>query len=256
MSNLFPPKWTGAGDTLLEVNNLTVGTMVHDASFSLKRGEILGIAGLIGSGRTEMMEGLIGARSATGTIKLNGEPCRIKSVEDALRAGIVYLTEDRKARGLLLNQGMRQNLTLLSLKKFSNGLIDGKAEEAALSKAIEEFDIRAPYREVKVGNLSGGNQQKLLLAKTMLADPEIVIIDEPTRGIDIGTKQQIYEFIHRLAEAGKSVIVISSEMAEVIGLANRVIVMRSGRVAGEVEGKDVNEDAIVKLAMGITGESL
>lgn len=254
MSNLFPPKWTGAGAPLLEIENLTVGDIVHDASFHLKRGEILGIAGLIGSGRTELMEGLIGARAATGTVKLNGEILRIKTVEDARRAGIVYLTEDRKARGLLLNQGMRQNLTLLSLKKFSNGLIDGKAEEAALSKAIEEFDIRAPYREVKVGNLSGGNQQKLLLAKTMLADPDIVIIDEPTRGIDIGTKQQIYEFIHRLAQAGKSVIVISSEMAEVIGLANRVIVMRSGRIAGEVSDADVNEESIVKLAMGLTGE--
>ncbi len=252
MSNLFPPKRTEAGDVVLEVANMAVPRYVENASFTLRRGEILGIAGLIGSGRTELMEGLVGARAATGTVTLNGEPLRIRNVDDARKAGIVYLTEDRKARGLLLNQGMRQNLTLLALSQFSNVLIDGKAEEAALDKAITEFDIRAPYRDVKVGNLSGGNQQKLLLAKTMLADPDIVIIDEPTRGIDIGTKQQIYEFIHRLAGEGKSIIVISSEMAEVIGLANRVMVMRLGRVAGEVSGEDVNEDTIVKLAMGIT----
>ncbi len=252
MSNLFPAKRTDAGETVLEVSNIGVGRYVHDASFHLKRGEILGFAGLIGSGRTELMEGIIGACHATGDIKINGEPIRIRNVEDARRAGVVYLTEDRKARGLLLNQGMKENLTLLALKKFSHGLIDGKAEEAALDKSIEEFDIRAPYREVKVGNLSGGNQQKLLLAKTMLAEPEIVIIDEPTRGIDIGTKQQIYDFIHRLAGEGKSVIVISSEMAEVIGLANRVVVMRLGHVAGEVEGDNVNEASIVRLAMGIT----
>lgn len=253
MSNLFPAKKTNrSGDPILTIENLSVENTVKNASFDLHKGEILGVAGLIGSGRTELMEGLVGARLATGTVRLKGEDCKIKNVEDARRAGIVYLTEDRKARGLLMNQGMRPNLTLLALSKFTNLLIDGKAEETALDTAIEEFDIRAPFRDVKVGNLSGGNQQKLLLAKTMLADPDIVIIDEPTRGIDIGTKQQIYEFIHKLAEAGKSIIVISSEMAEVIGLADRVVVMRTGEVAGVVSGDNVNEDTIVRLAMGLT----
>lgn len=146
---------------------------------------------------------------------------------------------------------MRENLTLQALPAFTNWLIDHKAEEDALTKAIADFDIRAPSREVLVGNLSGGNQQKLLIAKIMLTDPDIVIIDEPTRGIDIGTKQQIYEFIHALSAAGKSIIVVSSEMQEVIGLADRVLVMRLGTIAGEVSGDDMTEDKIVRLAMGL-----
>ncbi len=254
LSNLFPPKRdTAGGETVISVKNLSVGDIVHDVSFDLQRGEILGFAGLVGSGRTELMEGIIGVRESSGTIEIGGRPMPLRSVKDARRAGLVYLTEDRKGRGLILTQGMRTNLTLLALDKFTRGTIDGKAEEAALDKAIKEFDVRAPTRQVLVGNLSGGNQQKLLLAKTMLAEPDIVIIDEPTRGIDIGTKQQIYEFIHKLAASGKSVIVISSEMAEVIGLASRVVVMRSGRVTGEVSGDDVNEDVIVRYAMGLEG---
>jgi ribose transport system ATP-binding protein len=147
---------------------------------------------------------------------------------------------------------MRPNLTLLALANSSKLLLDGKAEEAALDNAIREFDIRSLSRTIKVGNLSGGNQQKLLLAKTMLADPEIVIVDEPTRGIDIGTKQQIYEFIHQLAEAGKSVILVSSEMTEIIGLADRVVVMRTGEIAGTIAGDEITEKAIVRLAMGLS----
>jgi ribose transport system ATP-binding protein len=252
LSNLFPSKDRPASsETVLRVRDFSVEDIVSGVSFDLKRGEILGFAGLVGSGRTELMEGLIGVRDASGTIEVEGAATTIASVKDARRAGIVYLTEDRKGRGLILTQGMRPNLTLLALDRFTRGVIDGKAEEAALDRAIREFDVRAPTRSVLVGNLSGGNQQKLLLAKTMLAEPDIVIIDEPTRGIDIGTKQQIYQFINELAESGKSVIVISSEMAEVIGLATRVVVMRSGRMTGIVEGDDVNEDVIVRLAMGL-----
>ncbi|QDY71532.1 sugar ABC transporter ATP-binding protein [Qingshengfaniella alkalisoli] len=255
LSNLFPPK-TGADadQPVLEVTDLEVPGFVAHASFHLRKGEILGFAGLIGSGRTELMEGVVGLRSHRGNIKINGQDIEINGLSDAKRAGVAYLTEDRKSRGLLLDKGMRENLTLLSLEKFTTGLIDRKSEEAALDKSINDFDIRAPTREVLVGNLSGGNQQKLLIAKTMLSEPEVVIIDEPTRGIDIGTKQQIYEFIHTLAQAGKSIIVISSEMSEVIGLADRVVVMRSGRIVGEVEGNDVNEETIVRLAMGLEGE--
>jgi ribose transport system ATP-binding protein len=255
LSNLFPKKSEpdAAAETVLSVRNFSVGTIVSDVSFELKRGEVIGFAGLVGSGRTELMEGIVGIREAHGVIEVNGRKTAINSVKDARRAGIAYLTEDRKGRGLILGQGMRPNLTLLALDRFTRGVIDGKAEEAALDRAIEEFDVRAPTRDVLVGNLSGGNQQKLLLAKTMLAEPDIVIIDEPTRGIDIGTKQQIYEFIHRLSGEGKSVIVISSEMAEIIGLSDRVFVMRTGRIAGEVTGADINEDVIVRYAMGLEG---
>ena len=256
VSDLFPQKsqLTDA-ETVLEVEHLTVPGRVVDAGFTLRRGEILGFAGLVGSGRTELMEGLVGLRPAHGTIRLDGKPVRIRSLRDASRLGLAYLTEDRKGAGLLLNQKMRPNLTLLGLDRFDRGLIDEKAEDQALEAAIREFDIRAADRNVNVGNMSGGNQQKLLLAKTMLVEPDIVIVDEPTRGIDIGTKQQIYGFIDRLARSGKSVIMISSEMQEVIGLSHRVMVMKAGRIVGELTGADINEDTIVRHAMGIEGSA-
>lgn len=253
LSDLFPPKRpAAAAEPVLELADFTVPGHVTGAGFTLAPGEILGFAGLVGSGRTELMEGLVGLRPARGRLRLDGQEVRIGSLAEARALGLAYLTEDRKDCGLLLNQPMRENLTLLALDRFGGVLIDRRAETAALNRAIAEFDIRAPSPMVAVGNLSGGNQQKLLLAKTMLAEPRIVIIDEPTRGIDIGTKQQIYEFIHRLAASGRSVIVISSEMPEVIGLADRVLVMRAGRIAGELRGAEVTEEGIVRLAMGLT----
>lgn len=252
VSSLYPVRiGTIGSEPALEVTGLTVPGYAQDITFTLRKGEILGISGLIGSGRTETMEGLVGLRSATGDVRIDGKPVTLKSPRQAQAAGLCYLTEDRKSRGLLLSKGMRENLTIQCLPDFTNWLIDQNAEESALTKAIEDFDIRAPTRHVAVGNLSGGNQQKLLIAKVMLADPNIVIIDEPTRGIDIGTKQQIYEFIHALAAQGKSIIVVSSEMQEVIGLADRVIVMRTGSIAGDVSGDDMTEDKIVRLAMGL-----
>jgi ribose transport system ATP-binding protein len=161
------------------------------------------------------------------------------------------LTEDRKGRGLLLDKSKRENLTLQALDTFGSILIDRAAEEAALATATKDFDIRASHSDVKVGNMSGGNQQKLLIAKTMLSAPQTVTIDEPTRGIDIGTKQQIYEFIRGLANSGKSVIVISSEMQEISGLTDRVIVMWAGRIASMLSGHDITEEPIVRLAMGM-----
>lgn len=255
LSNLFPPKVVpAAAETVLSVSSFSVGNIVKDASFDLRRGEILGFAGLVGAGRTELMEGLIGVRDGSGRVEINGQAVTVRTVGDARRAGLVYLTEDRKGRGLLLGKGMRENLTLLALDRFGRYGIDHKREDEALTRAIAEFDVRAPTRDVAVGNLSGGNQQKLLLAKTMLAEPDIVIIDEPTRGIDIGTKQQIYNFIQKLAASGKSIIMISSEMAEVIGLSHRVVVMRSGRVTGILSGDQINEDLIVRHAMGLEGK--
>ncbi|ORE96730.1 ABC transporter-like protein [Stappia sp. 22II-S9-Z10] len=251
LTDLYPAKGPGGADVVLSVSSLTVPGHVADASFTLKRGEVLGFAGLVGSGRTELMEGVVGLRPSTGRVEINGHALKRGDVLAAREAGLVYLTEDRKEKGLLLGKSLAENLTLLALDKFSGLTIDTKAEAKALTDAIAEFDIRAKDRFMRAGNLSGGNQQKLLLAKTMLAEPDIVIIDEPTRGIDIGTKQQIYTFIRRLADAGKSVIVISSEMPEVIGLADRVVVMQAGRIAGEVTGEAIGEAAIVRLAMGL-----
>ena len=173
-------------------------------------------------------------------------PARLLAL--AARHGLAYLTEDRKGHGLLLAMPMRPNLTLLALERFAHGLIDEKAEDRALDTAIAEFDIRAPSRSVRVGNLSGGNQQKLLLAKTMLVEPDVVIVDEPTRGIDIGNKSQIYDFIDAMVRAGKACIVISSEMPELVGLADRVLVMRAGRIVAELRGNDINEENVVYAA--------
>ncbi|WP_407492978.1 sugar ABC transporter ATP-binding protein [Pseudooceanicola sp. MF1-13] len=251
LSDLFPAKARGGDDIVLDVQGLSVPGKVSDASFTLRRGEVLGFAGLVGAGRTELMEGIVGLRPATGTVRVNGKPIKPGSVLDAREAGLVYLTEDRKEKGLLLGKSLTVNLTLLALDRFGKLHIDKRGEDAALSQAISDFDIRVKDRAMMAGSLSGGNQQKLLLAKTMLAEPQIVIIDEPTRGIDIGTKQQIYDFIAALAADGKSVIVVSSELPEVIGLANRVVVMGRGHIAGELTGDDITEDAILRRAMGV-----
>ncbi len=251
LSDLFPDRPAPADDVVLEVENLTVPGHVRDASFKLRRGEVLGFAGLVGAGRTELMEGIVGLRSATGGVKVNGQPLRAGSVRAAREAGLVYLTEDRKEKGLLLGKSLTENLTLLALDRFGRLFIDKQAEDRALTKAFSEFDIRAGDRSMTAGSLSGGNQQKLLLAKTMLTEPQIVIIDEPTRGIDIGTKQQIYDFIAALAADGKSVIVVSSELPEVIGLSSRVVVMGRGHIAGELTGDQITEDAILRRAMGV-----
>lgn len=252
MSDLYPPKSGTRGAIALQVSDFSVPGFAEDISFTLHRGEILGISGLIGSGRTETFEGLCGLRAAHGSVSLGGQPVTITHPWQALALGMAYLTEDRKTRGLLLNKGMGENLTLQALDQFiRNGLIDKKAEAQALDRAIADFDIRGD-RGVLVGNLSGGNQQKLLLAKTLLSDPGIIIIDEPTRGIDIGTKQQIYGIIRDLAARGCAIVVISSEMPEVIGLSDRVLVMRQGRIMGELAGDAATEDAIVRLAMGVT----
>jgi ribose transport system ATP-binding protein len=250
MSDLFPAKAATPGEVALEVRGLSVPGFSRDIGFTLRRGEVLGVAGLIGSGRTETFEGLCGLRPATGEVRVFGQPARIDHPWQAQSLGLCYLTEDRKTRGLLLGKGLRDNLTLQALSKFDRGLVDTRAEERALDQAIADFDIRG-HRGAMVGNLSGGNQQKLLFAKTMLADPQIIIIDEPTRGIDIGTKQQMYVLIRRLAAEGRAIVVISSEMQEVIGLSDRILVMRHGRITGELDG-DATEDAIVRLAMGVT----
>ena len=251
LQDFYPPKGTPTGQVALQVRGLTVPGRVHGVDLSLATGEVLGIAGLVGSGRTELAEGLVGLRGASGDIRVNGQPVRIASLRDAFAAGLAYLTEDRKEAGLLMEKPLRENLTLATLERFGRWRLDTAAEDAALDRATRDFDIRAPRRDMVAGKLSGGNQQKLLLAKTMLPDPRIIIIDEPTRGIDVGTKRQIYAFIRELAAEGRSVIVISSEMTEVIGLSDRVLVMREGRIAGGVKGPAMTEETIVRLAMGV-----
>ncbi len=258
VAKLYPDRQSGAArETVLEVENFDVPGYAKNASFQLRKGEILGFAGLVGAGRTELMEGLVGVRRASGTVRHNGKTVHFRDASQSMKAGIVYLSEDRKGKGLLLLKDLATNLTLASIRRFVRGLqIDRKREAEALDGAIREFDIRTGRKDLLAGQLSGGNQQKLLIAKMMMLDPSIVIIDEPTRGIDIGTKQQIYKFIARLAEEGRSIIVVSSEMPELIGICDRILVMRSGQIVGEVTGEHMNENEIVVLATGVkTGEA-
>ena len=249
----FPPATRRPVDeVLLRVRGLRRHGVFGPLDFELRRGEILGFAGLVGAGRTELLEGVLGLRTAHGEVRRDGRPVRFATVRDSMSAGIVYLSEDRKGKGLLLAQDLRINLTLAALKRFTRGpVIDTGKEWAELDRAIAAFDVRTRRKDLLAGQLSGGNQQKLLLGKMMLLEPEIVVIDEPTRGIDIGTKQQIYRFVAELAAQGKSVIVISSEMQELIGLCHRILVMRSGRIVGEVTGHAMTEDEIVTYATGV-----
>ncbi len=254
LSSLYPTKHEPDVDEeiVLSVKDLSTG-FVKNASFELKRGEVLGFSGLIGSGRTELMEAVAGLRPRlAGEVQLNGVPLAPLDFREANRRGLAYMTKDRKGKGLLLGEGMTANLTLQSMERhLRHGYLDPASEAKAMARARRRFDIRVRDDRVRVGRMSGGNQQKLLLAKIMEVEPQIIIIDEPTRGIDVGTKQQIYHFIAALAREGRSIIVISSEMPEVIGLCTRVAVMREGRMVGMLEGEEINEQTIMRYAAGL-----
>ncbi|WFU08272.1 sugar ABC transporter ATP-binding protein [Rhizobium sp. CB3090] len=254
LSSLYPAKNEPDVDekVVLSVNAVSTG-YVHDASFELRKGEILGFSGMIGSGRTELMEAIVGLRSrAGGEVVANGQSVPPHDVHAAIDAGLAYMTKDRKSKGLLLNSGMAVNLTLQSLDRHGKfGYLSASSEAGALARARRRFDIRVRDGNIIVGRMSGGNQQKLLLAKVMETEPRIIIIDEPTRGIDVGTKQQIYHFISALARDGHSIIVVSSEMPEVIGLCTRIAVMREGRIVGVLEGEEISEQEIMRYAAGL-----
>ncbi|PVB60565.1 sugar ABC transporter ATP-binding protein [Labrenzia sp. 011] len=259
LSDLYPPMEEADVDAevVLAVDGLCTAE-VNNVSFRLRKGEILGFSGLIGAGRTAVFEAICGLLPIeSGTINLFGRDVGPMTVAEARDAGLAYLTKDRKEKGLLLNKKMQPNLTLFALPKFvKNFAIDRKAEEEALKRAIRRFDVRTRDPDITVGKLSGGNQQKLLLAKIMESDPKIVVIDEPTRGIDVGTKQQIYHFIAALAAEGVSVVVISSEMPEIIGICHRIIVMREGHITGVLTGDHINENEIMRYAAGLKREEL
>ncbi len=237
---------------VIEVKNFSAPGYATEGSFAARPGEILGVFGLVGAGRTELFEAIFGLRKGGGEIRLGGVEQTWRNARQALAAGAAYLTEDRKGKGLLLEEPIALNLTLAALDDFQRGpLIDVAREKRALDDAVKRFDIRVGDRRLTAGQMSGGNQQKLLIAKMMLTDPKVVVIDEPTRGVDIGAKQQIYQFIAGLAAEGRAVIVISSEMAELIGICHRILVMRNGQMVGEVEGEHMNEHEIVVLAAGV-----
>lgn len=253
LADLFPPKLPApqAGAPAIKVRGLSVPGWAEDVSFEVRRGEILGFAGLVGAGRTELFEGLLGLRPrSAGTVELAGKPVNLKSPRDAARHGLTYLSEDRKGKGLHVHFSLRPNLTLMALERYAKPWLDPAAEQAALRDAVQEFGIRTGSLEVRASSLSGGNQQKLALAKVLHPGPSVVVLDEPTRGVDVGAKREIYHLVQRLAEQGLAVVVISSELMELIGLCHRVAVMRAGRLQTTLQEPHLTEEELIAHATG------
>jgi ribose transport system ATP-binding protein len=252
LGDVFPAKSPPpSGDPILQVEGLSVPGHVESLSFHVRPGEILGLAGLVGSGRTEASEALVGLRPLQGKVSVGGEPFRPRGPKDALNHGIAYLTEDRKGAGLVLPMSIIDNSTLATLDRYSKVAVNPQAQKASADSWAQKLDLRAGRMTDPVGSLSGGNQQKVALAKWLDAHPKALILDEPTRGVDVGAKREIYLQIHRLAAEGMACVLISSELPEIVGLCHRVTVMRSGRDVGELEGEDVNEKSIMMLAAGV-----
>ncbi|MFN7156475.1 MAG: sugar ABC transporter ATP-binding protein [Acidovorax sp.] len=253
LADLFPPKLPAPqhGAPAIKVRGLTVPGWAEDVSFDVRRGEILGFAGLVGAGRTELFEGLLGLRPrSAGTVDIAGKPVNLKSPRDAARHGLTYLSEDRKGKGLHVHFSLRPNLTLMALERYAKPWLDPAAEQAALRDAVQEFGIRTGSLEVRASSLSGGNQQKLALAKVLHPGPGVVVLDEPTRGVDVGAKREIYHLVQRLAEQGLAVVVISSELMELIGLCHRVAVMRAGRLLTTLQEPNLTEEELIAHATG------
>jgi ribose transport system ATP-binding protein len=235
----------------LEVSGLNRGRQVRDVSFQLHRGEILGVAGLVGAGRTEVMRAIFAAdRPESGTITINGQPATIRSPSDAVEHGIAYLSEDRKRYGLALGMDVETNTVLASLSRFANRLgwvRTGATRKQALDQ-VQALAIKTPGIAQRVKNLSGGNQQKVVIAKWLTADTDILIFDEPTRGIDVGAKSEIYRLLNDLAKQGKSIIMISSELPEILRMSHRILVMCEGRITGELSSAEATQEKIMTLA--------
>ena len=235
---------------VLEVKNLNAGKMVQDVSFKLHKGEILGFSGLMGAGRTETARALFGADPVdSGEIYINGEKVTINSPRDAVRAGIGYLSEDRKRYGCVVQKTVAENTTMATMKNFMNGLLINKKKEAEVAQQyVEALATKTPSVEQLVVNLSGGNQQKVVIAKWLTRDCDILIFDEPTRGIDVGAKNEIYKLMNKLASEGKSIIMISSEMTEILRMSDRIVVMCEGKKTGEIDIAEATQENIMNLA--------
>ena len=250
----YPPKENRSGDTILEVKNITTA-YIDNISFELKSGEILGFAGLVGAGRTETARAIFGADPlASGEIAVKGRKVKIKSPRDAIRYGIGLIPEDRKRHGALLGMSIKGNITYSSLQSVSRyGWINKKKELKRVIEVKDNLRIKAPSVDQLVKNLSGGNQQKVVLAKWLATHCDVLIFDEPTRGIDVGAKQEIYRLMRSLAEEGKALIMISSEMPELLGMADRIIIMHEGAVAGELDKREATQELILEMASGEGG---
>ncbi|HIF9381502.1 TPA: ribose ABC transporter ATP-binding protein RbsA [Photobacterium damselae] len=239
------------GTTCLEVKNLT-GSGINDVSFTLDRGEILGISGLMGAGRTELMKVIYGALTReSGDVILDGKIINPISPQDGLANGIAYISEDRKGDGLILGLSVKENMSLCALEQLSNGIkINQQQEVIAVEDFIRLFNIKTPTRDQIIGNLSGGNQQKVAIAKGLMTKPKVLILDEPTRGVDVGAKKEIYQLINQFKADGMSIILVSSEMPEVLGMSDRILVMHEGRISGEFTPEEANQEKLLACAVG------
>ncbi|QHE89005.1 sugar ABC transporter ATP-binding protein [Hydrogenophaga sp. BPS33] len=253
LADLYPPRHPVPNDApvMLAVQDLQVPGWAQGVSFEVRAGEIFGFAGLVGSGRTELFEGLLGLRARTAqSVHIAGSAVLPRSPREAASAGLTYLSEDRKGKGLHVHFGLRENLTLMALDRYAKPWLNPASEAAALQDAVREFGIRAGSLDVQAGSLSGGNQQKVALAKVLHPGPRVVVLDEPTRGVDIGAKREIYALIRRLADEGRAVVVVSSELMELIGLCHRVAVMRAGQLQATLSAEHLNEQELIAHATG------
>ena len=251
IKSLFVKEDAKIGDVVLEVKNLSTKSLLRDVSFTVRAGEILGFAGLVGAGRSEVMRAVFGIdRRESGEIFVRGQKADIHSTVDALRYGLGFVPEDRKEQGLILGMTVCRNETLVALDKVSNGWVIDKGKETQLaSRYVDALSIKTPSLTQRVVNLSGGNQQKVVIAKWMANNPAILILDEPTRGIDVGAKKEIHALMSQLAQKGVAIIMISSELPEVLGMSDRIVVMHEGRVKGELSRAQASQEAIMKMAV-------
>ena len=257
LNESFPERKNQQGGVILEAQDLT-GNSVEHISFQLHRGEILGFAGLVGSGRSETMELIVGAKKLTsGKILLNGKEIRIPSPAAAIEHGIALIPEDRKEQGVILWNTVLFNTSLSAMDKLTKlGFINGKKNREMAEKYREELRIKVPGIKQMVVNLSGGNQQKVVLAKALAADPEVIIFDEPTKGIDVGAKQEIYNLINDLCAQGKAIILVSSDMEEILGMSDRIIVLYEGMLSGELQREEFSQENVLHLASGMSKEAV
>lgn len=248
----YPKKDVAIGETLLEVSNLCHTTEFANISFSLKKGEILGVYGLVGSGRTEVMQALFGTTDhVTGSVKMNGKEVIIHSPKEAIDNGIVYVPEERQKQGIVLELPIYQNVSLPQMERLAkHGQIDQESEMALARQYCERLQVKASCWDEKVMNLSGGNQQKVVIAKWLATNPKVIILDEPTKGIDIGSKAAVHEFMCELVDSGLSVIMVSSELPEILGMSDRILVMNEGLIVGELSRDDATPEKVVSLATG------
>jgi inositol transport system ATP-binding protein len=252
LTDMFHKETTDMGSVFLDVQNLS-GKGFRNVSFQVKRGEILGLAGLMGAGRTELMEGVFGVTRTSGGIKINGKEVSIKSPADAIRNGMALLTEDRKLTGLYLNASVRENMFIANINRYMLGpfVNFGKIVKDC-EKMRGLMRIKTPNLMEIIRNLSGGNQQKVLIARWLLTEPDLLILDEPTRGIDVGAKSEIYRLMTEFVRSGKAIVMISSELPEVLGMSDRIMVMHTGDKTGELSRAEATQEKILQMATGIS----